>query len=107
MIGWYIGSDNLVTLTGLYDQLGAAYVNDADSIIGKFFAYTDSGESAQIGSDITFSYVTASDGNYQGVLPNNTAMTQGTMYYLKITITEGEYILIQKLMGRAQYRGDT
>lgn len=105
MTVWYIGSDNLVTLDELYDELNEAYINSADSVIGQFFAYTDTSESTQLGSDITFSYVADTDGQYRGVVLNGTSMTQDLSYVLKITVTEGSYKLIIKLVGRAQYHG--
>ena len=102
MPNWYVGSDNIITLVGLYDRVNAAYENDADTVQGKL---------RLLGSDtilatVNFSYVAASDGNYRGTLLNADAanLTVDNVYIMTITTTEGSLVMVQKLVGKAIYR---
>lgn len=82
---FYIGSDNLITLTGLYDIVDAAYINNA-TIKAEIFTFAD--QETQIGDDIVLAYITGSDGNYRGQLGNDAALTIDTVYVLLITVTK-------------------
>ena len=80
----YIGSDNLLTVEGLYDLVAADYVNTASSVTAKMYAIAD--QSTQIGDTITLTYVTDSNGNYQGTIPYDLSLSSGTEYIAVITI---------------------
>jgi hypothetical protein len=82
-----IGSDNTVTLTGLYDSVLGDYVNDA-TVTGTI--YTDSGTSV---GTFTLSYVAASDGDYRGGITASTSstLTAGNAYSIRVVATSGSY----------------
>jgi len=82
----FIDSDNLITLVGLYDNVADAYVNTA-GVIAQVFAASD--EDTQIGSDVTLSYIAASDGEYRGQLVYGTALAVNETYIVKIVASSG------------------
>lgn len=80
-----ISSTNVVTLTGLYDSVSAAYVNDA-----TVTAVLKDSDGATVYS-FSLSYVTSSNGNYRGSIPHATTATleDGAKYSLEVTIVSG------------------
>lgn len=99
---WYIGSDNLVQIVGLYNVLTGAYVNTA-TIVGQLY---DSADTA-VDDPITFTADGAGTGNYNGTLPATVTaeLTEGAYYYLEITITSGDNQLIVRYNRKASYKG--
>lgn len=97
---FYIGSDNLIVLTGLYDLIDANYINDA-TIKAEIFAH--SAPETQIGGDITLSYIAGSDGNYRGQLANDVALVIDTLYILVVTVTIDNNQLVIKVHSDSAY----
>ncbi len=80
----YINSDNLVTLSGvIYDS---AYINDAE-VSGELIDRV-SGDSI---TTFEMDYVSASNGNYQGVIPHDTAMTEDQRLLVVVTVEADSY----------------
>jgi len=100
----YVGSDNLITLTELYDTVAAAYVNDA-TVKGELYTFAD--QVTQIGDDVVMSYIAASDGNYRGQLPNGVALVLGTTYIMKITVTNDSNVLVIKVNVTGAYPNES
>lgn len=83
----YIDSDNLVTVDALYDNAAAAYVNDATvTMTLKDRAGTEvSGETWPV----TLSYVSGSNGKYQGTLSDTLTLSRGKTYEVTISVNGG------------------
>lgn len=80
---FYISSDNIVTLEGLIDVVTDTYINDA-TVTGIVYKGT-----TPISSIVTFTYVTDSDGDYEGQVPNFVDVSEkdGNIYFIEITVT--------------------
>lgn len=93
------GSDNLVSLTGLFDIVSNAYVNNA-TVQGVL---TDSAGATV--TTITLTYVASSNGNYQGLLPASVtaALEIGPMYQMTITATSGSTVFIDRQGHQVDY----
>jgi hypothetical protein len=76
-----VGTDNVISLSSLFDNLATAFVNTA-TVSGELLAPDGT-------SLYTFSldYVDQSDGDYQGVIPATVTLTPGTTYYVLATAT--------------------
>ncbi len=101
---WHISTDQLVTLTGLYDNTGDVYVNDATVSC----QLTDK-DGENVGSSFALSYDTASDGNYSGTMPSSVTslLTEGQAYTLTCTVTSGTTTMTIKREGFGiNYDGD-
>lgn len=90
-----IGSDRTVLLSGLYDNVSAAYQNDA----------TVTGVLSQSGTTVysfSLSYVSSSDGNYRGTIPATTTadLVAGQRYTVRVTATATSG---NKLMSQEDY----
>ncbi len=98
-----IGSDNIVRLDALTNASSGAYINNATVT----FTLKDSTGAAVL-SNQTMSYVAASNGRYEGTIPNGTTatMTQNAQYTIEITATSGALVLFRRLSGIAKYRAD-
>lgn len=105
----YIGEDNIVYWgdrdtpnSGLYDNNLRSFVNDATVT----FLLKDTGGSTVSGSTGTCSYVTGTQGVYEGVLEDGVSLTEGATYYLQITATaSGDRIGFRRLQYTAKYHG--
>jgi hypothetical protein len=80
-----LGSDALITLTGLYDNISAQYANSA-TVTGSL---NDSDDVVK--STFTLDYVAASDGNYVGVIlaAVTTGLDENARYGVVITAISG------------------
>lgn len=76
-----IGSDNLVTLSGLIDNTTALYQNSA-TVTGALLTATNTPVTT-----FNLTYVTSSNGNYRGTIPAATTatLTVGAEYKIKVT----------------------
>ena len=100
---WWIGSDNMLEVDGLTNNLTGAYINDATVSCQM---KTDAG--ANEGSSFSLSYVAASNGTYRGVFTDTDAadLTDGATYYCEITITGDTYKLIIRVKYIARYKDE-
>lgn len=78
----YIGNSTDVKLIGL--KANGAFVNDATPV--TVTVKTTAG--VAVSSVITMTYVTASDGEYKGVLPNTLALTVDVTYVVEVSATK-------------------
>lgn len=105
----YIGEDNIVfwgdrhlPKSGLYDNNTESFVNDATVT----FALKDSANAAVSGASGTCSYVTGTEGVYEGVLEDAVALTENDTYYLEITAAaSGDRVGLRRLRYVAVYHG--
>jgi hypothetical protein len=104
----YIGEDAIVYWgdrddpgTGLYDNNLRSFVNDATV---AFTLYQSDGTTAVSGGAGTCSYVTGSQGCYEGVLEDGVTLVSGTTYVLEILATgSGDRIGRRRIQYTAQY----
>jgi len=73
----YVGENNLVRWKGLKDRRTGEFVNDAELTMT---VYTLGGSAVANGSAISLTYVAESDGDYDGIVPKNAAITVDTRY---------------------------
>ncbi len=97
---WWITTDNVVWLKGLKDPVAGTYINDA-----TITAQMTDADGMNIGSSIDFSYKSASNGEYFGIVPDTLPLADGSQYTLTITATSGAYKLTVKVTRRAAYKG--
>lgn len=92
-------SDNLITLSSLYDIVSAAFVNNAavSAVITDQYGATV--------TTVTLTYIAASDGNYQGLLPASITNTLqiGPLYTTTITATGGGVTFIDRQQHKVSY----
>jgi hypothetical protein len=98
-----IGSDNMVRLDLLTNVSTGAYVNTATVT----FTLTDANNNVLL-SNVTMPYIAASNGRYEGTIPNATTATMAAnaLYTVAITSTAGAIILYRKLSCIAKYRSN-
>ena len=80
----YIGSDVLARLSGLKDSSTGGWVNTA-TVTGQ----VKDQAGANVGGAITFSYLASSNGNYEGLLPDDLGLTEHVNYVLEVTADDG------------------
>lgn len=69
----YIGNDNLIRVDRLRSVAsGGGFVNDA-TVTAKVYV-----DGVQVGDTVTCSYVSASDGRYEGIVDSAVALTAGS-----------------------------
>lgn len=100
---WFINSDNLVQITGLKNVATDAFLNSA-----TVTAQVKDAAGTNVGGAITFVYVAASDGDYNGSIPNATALllTDGDPYTLEITIIDSGLKSFIKVVRTAKYKDE-
>ena len=96
---WPIGTDCKVVLSGLKDDAGA-YVNDA-TVVGNLVGLNDA--AVTNGSAISFTYIPASNGQYEAVIPYNAGTLSGLDYTFVIVATKGAKRATLKMTRPAQY----
>jgi hypothetical protein len=107
----YIGEDLLVFWgdrhvpgSGLYDESTESFVNDATVT----FALKNSAGSTVSGSTGTCTYVSGSNGCYEGVLEDSVSLTENSTYYLEVTATaSSDRIGFRRISYIAKYHGAT
>ncbi len=99
----WIGEDLNVALTGLVDAVSGSYLNTATVT----FALKEDSGTAVAGGTGTCAYVSASDGNYRGILDSaiTATLTAGQQYRVEITFDQSNYEGFRRLEYVAQYRG--
>lgn len=73
-----------VILRGLLIERTGAYINDADT--ATLIIYDRAGAVIET---ITLTYIAASNGDYLGVIPADTALTRNSSYDCKVIAIEG------------------
>lgn len=83
----YVSNDNLLIVDALYDNVAAAYINNATVTVTL---KTEAGVTVTGQSfPATLSYVAASNGKYRCVLEDALVITAGTVYIAHITANGG------------------
>jgi len=88
----YVESDTLFQITGLRNAITSALLNAATITVQLF----KSGDSTQIGTDITMTAV-GSDGDYWCILPDSNTISPNDSYYLIVTIVASGYTVKKKI----------
>lgn len=96
----FIGTDNLVQIDELENESSGSYINDATATMtlydSDFTAVTDA-------EGLALSYVSGSNGKYEGTLPDTLVLTPGDIYFLDITVTASGTVLLIRMACRAEY----
>jgi hypothetical protein len=83
----YVGNDNLIELIGAQDEVTGSYLNLASC---TFSVCDEAG--VVIAENIPMSYVDLSNGRYLGTLQSTVSLATGSMYYVEITLRQGELV---------------
>jgi len=93
-------NDNLLELTGAVDILDGAYLNEGAVSV----SIKDSELNEVAGSPITLNYISASNGDYRGILDKAANLIAGDTYIVTTTFTalgiDGEWIHEQAAVNR-------
>lgn len=106
----YIGEDNVVFWgdrdvpgSGLYDRVAGTFLNDATL---TFTLKNSAGSAVSGASAVSMTYVTGTQGVYEGVLEDGVSLTENSTYYLEITATgSGDRVGFRRLAYVARYHG--
>ena len=104
-MAWYINNDQLLKVEGLRDPVTSAYVNAA---IIEATMYESDGVTPVSGQSwpLTLDYVSASNGNYQGLLEDGRVLTYGEIYWIEVRADAGsDLIKTWRWSDRAIHRG--
>ena len=82
----YTDNDNLVRVRGLRDKRDDTYKNSAT--VNMTLKDEDGTAVTGVSWPVAFSYVAASNGNYNGVIPKEAAIQAREHYYIEITAVE-------------------
>ena len=85
LITLFMESDNLIEVDELKFSADGTFVNDATVVMT--LKDTD-GDALANASNVTLSYVSSSDGKYQGILDSTVPLVLGTDYFLFIVATQ-------------------
>lgn len=80
----YISSDNFVRLNGLMDAQDRSWANSA-TVTAKLI---DSNGDDVSGSSFSLTYVTDSDGDYEGSMADTVSLTENASYKYEIIATQ-------------------
>ena len=99
----YIESDNLITFDGLINNQTGEYINDA--IVTATLKDSANVVNTDV-QDESLEYVSASNGQYQFVIPEDVSLTHGSFYYLYITAISGELKIVTRMKFQAVYHSE-
>ena len=88
MILW-IGNDNLISLVDLVDQSGGDDATPTPVTTATVTAQIKDAAGANVGSAITLSYIVGTDSDYEGVAPDDLALTDNARYTVEVTADDG------------------
>lgn len=99
---WYIGEDMTEDADAI--NVSGTYLNSATIT----YAITDAAGTAVSGGTGSYSYTAASNGDYTAVIESTvtTLLTEGGLYYLTVTGSQGNYNWRRRLPRWAAYRGE-
>ena len=97
-----IGSDNLISVTGLQMADGTVVNNATISGVLK----DDDGATIDTGGPIPFVYASGSAGDYSGVIPHTATLNEGQTYNLFITVTVGSTQMDVRVRRQAMFIDD-
>lgn len=103
MLTIYVASDTLIEWDKAAKASDGTYLNAAT----VSYQLTDLAGNNISGASGSMSYVTASDGRYQGVLDSTVSLTDGQEYWILITLTSAGGIgSARKVRCVARYAGE-
>jgi len=104
MLPLYKSSDNVVEWDKLKNVRTGSYENAATLT----FTLKDADGAAVSGATaVSMSYVTGSDGKYQGTLQSTVSLGDpGTTYFLELTATRGSDVAFRRIQCEVQYKGE-
>lgn len=85
----YVGNDNLIEVLGLQNEVSGAYIDDAGGATVTAVVKDLAGVTVDNADSITLAFVSASNGNWRGVLPDTAALKSGADYVAEITADGG------------------
>lgn len=98
------GSDNLVEWSGMTETSDGAYLNGATVTMTLYSGYSRaeatgvvSGTVITGATSLALSYVSGSNGTYQGVIPSTVTLSLALVYTLQVTATYGGYVRVRAL----------
>lgn len=97
-----IASDILVRLTGLRTESAAGavtYINDATVTASLI----DTVSGSTVASGVSLSYVSASNGIYEGYIDDQSSLTAGRLYVVRIVAVKSGRQTTFEVAGRAAY----
>ncbi len=85
-VSLFVGNDNWIYVDGLVSKSlsGDTFENSA-----TVTAQVKDLSGANIGSAVTLSYIAASNGDYEGTIPDTLAITAGVVYQVEVTADAG------------------
>lgn len=89
---WYINSDQLLSVDGLSDPVTGAYVNNA-SVTATMYEADGVTEVQGVTWPLTVSYVSSSNGNYNGVLDDSRVLVEGNLYWIEVEADAGNDLI--------------
>jgi len=99
----YIDTDNVIRVRGLKDEVSGDYINDATI---RATVYDSDGNPVADAQDLSLSYVSDTNGDYAGEIPNGVSLTAGSLYTVQVTISGSGYQTVYRLTRRAGYKGE-
>jgi len=100
---FYLNTDNVIRVRNLKDVVTGAYINDA---VITATVYTSAGVVVPGAQNISLVYVTGTDGDYAGEIPNTVTLTAGAEYYALLSITGSGYKTTLKVTRTAKYKAE-
>lgn len=97
---WWLETDNVIVLPGVKDPVDETYVDDA-TITGQL----QDADGNNVGSVINFSYLSGTDGEYYGIIPDDVGLSDGETYTLVLTLERGTFKTTMRIVRRAAYKG--
>jgi len=99
-----VNEDNNVVLSGLRYAYSGVYINSA-----TVTAVVKTTAGAVLVASFTLSYQAGTDGDYVGVINKGDAanFTDGTSYWVEVTVTVGAYDGFRRVSATAKYHGAT
>jgi len=97
----FIGCDNLVEWDGAQNEADDSYLNDATA---TFTLKTLAG--VAVVTDVAMSYVTDSDGVYQGTLQSTVSLTENAEYYVEVSLAQSGLVAFRKWKVVAIYKDE-
>jgi len=83
----YVLSDNLITVSGLINNISGLYINDA--VITATVTDRSGVEVPGFAWPLTLTYIASSDGVYRGTVPYDVEFVNRQAYIIKLTINGG------------------
>lgn len=80
----FVSNDNIVNLIGLQDSETDVYVNTA-TVTAQVKDATDN----NVGSSISLSFTSGSNGDYAGLIPDDLGLTKDAWYEIEVTANDG------------------